>query len=187
MNSVDICNQALVSLGMNPIVTLDSSDNSAVRCKNLFPVCRDRMLRDHVWSFAVKSATCQKAAETSARTDYPIVSVLPVDCIRVVRLTSGNPYLLRGRKLLLTSAPDTLEYVSRVTNAEYFDPAFADALASLIACELALYGTRDGSVLQYHREQYMRKISAAKAIDSIENIHDHQRGGRVSAFLDSRR
>lgn len=187
MNAVDICNQALVSLGMNPIVSLEGNDNSSVRCRTLFPICRDRMLREHIWSFALSSVPLQKLAETSPRVDFPIAAALPVDCIRAVRLNSGRPYILRQNRILITAVPDSLEFVSRIDNAELFDAAFADALASLIAAELALYGTHDAGILQFHQQQYARKIAAAKSIDSIENIHLYQRRTFRSELIAARR
>ena len=186
MTDVDICNQALVSMGMQPITSLEINDNSAIRCRIAFPICRDRMLREHNWSFAIRSVKLQQLATYSPQCDYPVVAALPAGCIKVIRLQSRNPYLLRGGNILLHSLPETLDYVAAVENAELFDPAFADALASLIASVLALYSTRDAGILQYHQNEYRRKIAIARSVDSIENIHDAQSGKFRSKFIEAR-
>lgn len=187
MTRTEICNCALVMLGMNEIISIEEESTSAIRCRKLFPLCRDRMLREHDWAFAIATAELQQLSENSLVELFPLTAAVPNNCARVIRLHSGNPYLIRGNKLLVQQLPDKCDYVQQNVNPELFDPNFSDALASLIASELALHGTRDFNAVNFHMEQYRQKIQTAKALDAIENIHHRQFNKPVnSQFLNSR-
>ena len=55
MNTIEICNLSLMMIGMPTIVSFENNNNNARMCKNFFPTVRDRVLRDHCWSFSVPS------------------------------------------------------------------------------------------------------------------------------------
>ena len=60
MNTFDICNMALTSLGVPPITSFADNCEPARHCQRLFPIVRDRVLRDHYWSFAAAGRqTCR--------------------------------------------------------------------------------------------------------------------------------
>ena len=183
MNAVQLCNMALSSLGIPTIVSFDDDSNQARQCKIFFPVLRDRVLRDHIWSFALAGAELQELSETPYDPTFSTVCALPVDLIRLVDVYPEQEYRLNGRKLLTHSAIVHIVYVRRVENPELFDPLFCDALQSLMASEIALSNTRDASLAQYHRQEYERRLLLAQSVDSQENIHIIQPGQFHSNFI----
>lgn len=186
MDSLIICNLALSMLGIPMIARLDDGSKQAQQCALLFPVIRDRVLRDHTWGFAAAGDELQQLAEESFDPAFPIVCSLPTDFIRVIRLTDYDEYRVNGRKILVKSLPNRLIYVRRIEDASMFDATFAEAMQYLLASEIAMSNTRDASLAQYYRQMYEARLAIARSIDSQENIHVYQNPARKSSFLSAR-
>jgi len=187
METIEICNLALGIIGAPRILNANDSSEYAIRCRDLFPVCRDRLLRSSIWSFSIASAALQLSADAPAAADFAAGCRRPGDLIRVFKLESREPYLLRGDFIYVRNLPQTLIYCRRIEDASRFDPAFADALVFAIAAELALPATRDANLANYIRAEFTERIRAAQSCGAIENPHEFQRGERFSAFLNARR
>ena len=69
MDSVSICNMALMAAGIPAIVSFEDNNNNSKMCKAFFPAMRDRVLRDHLWSFATHIMPLQKLADASPDPD----------------------------------------------------------------------------------------------------------------------
>lgn len=187
MDSVTICNMALMAAGIPAITSFEENNNSAKLCKTFFPVLRDRVLRDHTWSFAITYMELQQAAEESPDPHYPVVCYLPGDHIRTLKLLDNSPYSSVGAKILVSSFPATLVYIRRVEDSELFDPAFAEALQNLISAKVALSASRDVNMANFFEQEYVRSLAIARSIDSQENQHAVQNASRLSSFAAARR
>lgn len=186
MNAVTICNMALMKVGIPPITSFDDENNNAKLCKTFFPVLRDRVLRDHAWSFAAAFHELQELDEPSPDPDLPKVCALPGDVIRVISLDGGRPYRRMGVRILVPELPATLLYTRRVEDTELFDDTFVEALQLLLASEVGLSGTRDPQLVNLLRQEYERRLAVARAIDSQENRHASQLRPRRSHWIDAR-
>lgn len=187
MDSITICNMALMAAGIPPITSFDELNDNARLCKTFYPALRDRVLRDHLWSFATTYCELQKLNENSPDPEFPIVCSLPGDLIRIAGLQDDAVYKHMGSKILVQSLPATLLYIRKVDNADAFDPAFAEALQNLLSAEIVLSASRDIQQAQYFRNEYERKLAIARSIDSQENSHALQNHGSNSTFLAARR
>lgn len=186
MDSVTICNMALMAAGIPPITSFEETNDNAKLCKTFYPVLRDRVLRDHNWSFATSYFDIQRSAEKSPDPEYPIVCLLPGDLIRVLNLLDNSPFRRIGNKLLVTQFPVTLVYIKKVEDPNLFDPAFTEALQNLISSEIVLSASRDIQQAQYFRNEYERKLAIARSIDSQENSHTNQIQQTGSTFIAAR-
>ena len=186
MDSVTICNMALMAAGIPPVTSFEETNDNAKLCKTFYPVLRDRVLRDHNWSFATAYFDIQRSAEKSPDPEYPIVCILPGDLIRVLNLLDNSPYRRIGNKLLVTQFPVTLVYIKKVEDPNLFDPAFVEALQNLISSEVVLSASRDIQQAQYFRNEYERKLTIARSIDSQENSHSNQIQQTGSSFIAAR-
>lgn len=186
MDSVTICNMALMAAGIPAVTSFEDNNNNAKLCKSFYPVLRDRVLRDHTWSFAAASCHLQQTAEESPDPQFPVVTVLPGDLIRIVELQSGNPYKNFGGRLLVQQKGELLIYVRRVEDPNLFDEAFVEALQNLLSAELCLSASRDIQMAQYFKNEYAQKLAIARSIDSQENVYAHQTGERFSSFAAAR-
>lgn len=186
MNNVDICNLALNMLNMPAITSLDEDSPSARICRRFFPVCCQRVLRDHFWSFAVSTADLAVIDETSFDPAFPHVCTIPGDCIRIIGLADKTPYRKAGNKILTRNPHAQLIYIRNVENAVEFDVTFGEALQYHLAAELALGQTRDANLANFYRSEYRERLAIARSIDSAENIAAYQPGRKKSNVLAGR-
>ena len=186
MNSVTICNLALMAAGIPPITSFEDSNNNAKLCKSFYKILRDRVLRDHVWSFATEYHVLQKSAERSPNPEYEYVCHIPGDVIRIIRLADDTPYIRMGDKILTNQYPATLVYVKRVEDPNLYDELFVDALQNLLASEIVISVSRDIQMAQFFRNEYERKLATARSIDSAENVYAHQPVSGCGSFIASR-
>ena len=187
MDSVTICNMALMAAGIPAITSFDEENNNAKLCKSFYPLLRDRVLRDHEWSFATAYFDLPTSEEQSPDEEYGFVCYLPADVIRVIGLSDGSDYRRIGNKILVKNHPVRLQYVKRVEDPNVFDVSFIEALQNLLSSEIVLSSTRDIQLAQHFRNEYEKKLAVARSIDSSENYAAHQPAGKESSFLAARR
>lgn len=186
MNSVMICNLALMMVGIPAITSMDDDNNNAKLCQKFYPVLRDRVLRDHTWSFATAAYDLQELQEESPDINFPIVCALPGDVIRVMGLQSDSPYRRIGHKILVQAMPDKVLYIRRVEDPNLFDETFIEALQYMIASELGMANTRDAQLINLYRQKYEQSLATARSIDSQENRFAMQNNPRRSYWIESR-
>ena len=187
MDTVTICNLALTAAGIPAITSLEEENNNAKLCKRFFPICRDRVLRDHFWSFATKFTELPRAAKDSPDSEYPVRCYLPGDLCRIVKLNDNSAYRRAGREIFVKNYPVTLVYISKVTDPDLYDSCFVEALQNLLSAELCLAASRDIRMAQYFRTEYEKKLAIARSIDSQENSHVYQKKNSGSSFIAARR
>ena len=175
MNTVGICNAALAMLGISTITSFEENNVNAKLCKSFFPTLRDRVLRDHSWSFAAKYHPLPLLDMDSPDPEFPYVAQLPGDLIRIIRIIPRDiPYTKTGRTILLAEPAEQLVYTARITDPELFDAAFTEALQYLMAAEIGMANTRDAQLVNMYRTEYERRLAVARSLDSMENRHAYQ-------------
>lgn len=187
MDSVTICNLSLMLVGIPAITSFDENNNNAKLCKTYYPVLRDRVLRDHHWSFATKTIPAQLLHEKSPYDEYPFVCGLPGDVIRIIRLEDNNRFLRCGNKIYVTNHPCRVIYTSRIEDPNLFDGTFVEALQYLIVAEIGLSNSRNTQLMDYYRKRYEQVLATARSIDSQENRFAYQPSGKRSSWIASRR
>ncbi len=186
MDSVSICNLALMMVGIPAITSFQEENNNAKLCKTFFPVLRDRVLRDHTWSFATTFCNLQALNEKSHDPAYEYVCSLPGDVIRVIELVENRPYRRVENKLLVRELPATLVYTRRVEDPGLFDETFVEALQYLLAAEIGMSNTRDAQLINMYRREYEKRLALARSIDSQENRYSFQNNPRRSGWIRGR-
>ena len=186
MDSVTICNLSLMAAGMAPITELGENSNSGRLCKIFYPVVRDRVLRDHIWSFAQFYCVLSQNNEESPDRDFPVICNLPGDLVRIVKVNEGDTYKRVSDRIMLKTLPATLLYIRKVEDPNLFDAAFTDALQQLLAAEISLASSRDIQQAQYFRNQYQEKLAIARSIDSQENVYFSEKKKKYSSFIEAR-
>ncbi|MBQ7395942.1 MAG: hypothetical protein IJW08_05350 [Lentisphaeria bacterium] len=186
MDSVSICNLALNMLGIPNILSFEDENNNAKLCKRFFPVLRDRVLRDHTWSFAVSALHLSLLNETPFDPNFQFAMQLPPDIIRINEVFPAVPYRKAADKIFVNDNDITLVYTRRIEDTELFDDSFVEALQYLLAAEIGLANTRDGNLVAYYRKEYERILADARCIDSQENVHSYQPGHFRSSFIAAR-
>ena len=142
-SAVEICNLALNRLGAESIRAFDEDNKRARACKNIYEHHRDLLLEDHEWAFNTQyEALAQLSGITHPTFSY--VYAVPSDCLyaRAIldasgRISSRIKWELFSNKIACMVQDAVLRYSILVTNTAQFPVYFVEALASLIAAELA--------------------------------------------------
>jgi hypothetical protein len=165
-------------------------------CTLSYDICRQAVLRDHIWNFARKYKVISMDASEAPPFNFSARYKLPNDCLRIVRLyeeedidrlenpTSNQfnrtnlvasddyPYDIVGDFLYLNSEALSLDiiYIYDMTNVDKFDRLFVHALAAKLAYEIApKVVSKDRIALKEEmRNEYNRLIMNAKGVQGTE-------------------
>lgn len=172
---IEICNNALLDLGENPIMALDEGSKGAELCLRRWPAVRDAVLRAHPWNCAMAQA------ELAAGTEAPLwqwnyVYSLPADVIRVVRVVASDGsdvprWEIQGGLILCNEdAPLYISYVRRETDAARYDPMLSEAMSARLAAMLAYPLSGSTSLADACWRAYRDKLSEARGVDAREGV-----------------
>ena len=186
MDSIQICNLSLMMIGMPSINSFDDENQNARMCKKFFPVVRDRVLRDHSWSFATAYIDLNTTTETSPEPDFPFVCAEPIDLIRILEIDGDDEYLHVGNRIFTKRSGPKCKYVRRVEDSGQFDDLFAEALQYALAAEIVMTNTLDLQKLNFYRAEYERRLAIARSIDSAENRHSLKQPPQRSHWIEAR-
>jgi hypothetical protein len=187
-SEVLICNLALFRVGHTQrIDALTEASVPAELCKELFPVCRDRLLECFPWAFAKKRAVLASVGDEP--TNWLFQYQYPSDCLKVRAIviegqrvpTPANkiPYEVQqntvNEGLAICTDQELAEiiYTVRVTNPRLFTPGFVDALAWCMATELISPLARDPKFITLAANMYPLALAKAQALDMSENQEDY--------------
>jgi hypothetical protein len=163
---IEIINIALARLGESPIQALDEGTVAASTAKLLYTQARQETLREYTWAFALKQATLARYESTPA--DFSYAFALPTDCLRVVRILSGQDYVVRGDQLCTNSPSVTLEYISDVDDETRFDSSFVKALSFKLASDLAIPIKGSAQLMASYANAFADHIRTAATVSAGE-------------------
>ena len=185
-----ICNLALDILGSSAIGDINSADSEdARRCKRWFGQCRDRVLKQGYWEFAMKRATLTlDAAAPSFEYDYSFT--VPADYLRIRRVHAypkakpSNDYRIEAGHLLIDTETAEILYVFRQETVSEYTPEFISALTLLLASELARKAAGSHELRERLMADYNAVLSEAATIDAQDERTEDR--GIEGAIADSR-
>lgn len=167
---VNICNVALSLVGETQInnATLGSATETERQCSLLYPVLRDRLIREHPWNFAERRQQLALLAETPDF-EFNYYYQLPSDCLRVRSLyQTEQSFRVEGRKIATNAAPCNLIYTARVEDPAQFDETFSYTLSCMLAADLAMVLSTNRSLQQQLSNKAEEQLRKAKQYDAQE-------------------
>ncbi len=174
---IEICNLALLRLGGDEIQSLNEKSKEANYCRRFYDRCRRATLRKHPWGFATKLTNTLTPLAT-AHPDYQFAYALPADLIRVSRVTAAGsveeiPYAVRGEKVLVTDQElPLLEYISDMSDPNFFDEQFIEVMTHLLASEIAVPLTGKPSLQKTEYQMFQLTLASAVNTDAAESNLD---------------
>ena len=173
---VDICNSALNLLGASTITALtEDSKNARLRNQRYEPI-RNRTFRSHAWNCLTKRV--QLAEDSSAPVvEYANQFTLPTDCLRVLKVHNGTTdsiessidYAVEGRKIKTDEGTVFLVYIALITDPNEYDSYLQEALAALLAADLAYAITNNATLAKNYAATADERLREARFIDATEN------------------
>lgn len=166
-SEVGICNSALLKCGADRIASLTENSKPARLCKEQYAKMRDEVLVGHPWKFAIKRVELAQVEATPAF-GYDYNYALPTDCLRVLPDPEYDDleYKIEGQYLLTNDPEFSIKYISQVTEAGYFPPLFAEALACRLAADLAYPLAQSNTLMDAMMKAYQFQLKTARSVDS---------------------
>ena len=172
---IEICNNALLDLGEDAIMSLGDESKAAGLCNHRWPAVRDAVLRAHPWNCAMAQAELA-AATTAPLWKWEFKYNLPPDFLRVVTVVGVDgqevdDWEIQGGIILCNAdAPIFISYVRRETDPKKYDALLDEALAARMAATLAYPLSGSTSLAQAYWDVYTQKLSEARGVDAREGV-----------------
>jgi hypothetical protein len=183
-SEVEICSDALLLLGEEPILSFDDLTKKARLCSRFYPQVRDAVLRAYPWRCAIVLGVLNQLAgsDVLVGTGYSYTYQLPVDpyCLRALLLNDDKaiPWEVIGRKLVTDESVVTLKYIAKITDPGLFDSLLIDVIATRLAQQIAYPVTGNPAMTKALIDIYQMKLMEARSIDSMEgSIEDYESSG----------
>lgn len=203
MYSTDICNMALSSIGQGRIDSIDEDSEAARQCKIYYELMRKSLLSTFRWGFAERFEKLALVNTTIPKWAYAYA--IPKKCLIIRQLYNkdGDDLSIdestkdleyhefqialvdESTRVIMTDIPDAyMDYTADITNAELFNPSFAEALAHKLASQLAVPLSGSQSMAQSQYQLYQVAIQQAMYNSAIQNHHQPK---YPTAYFDARR
>lgn len=182
-SEIDISNLALARLGDDAsVASIDPPEGSsqAEHCARFYPIARDSMLESHDWNFTIRRANLAQLDVSSYHWQFAYAR--PSNAIRILQVlpaasspeNDGVEFDLSntstGDAIILTDLEDaTVRFTTRVTDTTKYPPLFVDALAWLLAAQLAgpvIKGDQGIAEAKRSAQMYQMLLTEAKRSDA---------------------
>ena len=171
---VDIANSALAKLGAPLIVALTDSTRAAVLCNEQFAKMRKKLISSHPWNFAVFRIALAQTANTPVF-NYSQEFLLGSDVLRVLEtdLPEDEPWEVEfntdnNKVLVCNYSAVNIKYVKDITDPTKFPPYFEEALAWLLASDIAYSLTQSTTLAQAAYSAFKAEVREARSMDAQE-------------------
>jgi len=170
-SEVQLCSNALLLLGAEPINSFDDDSDRALLVSNLWPNALDAILRSHPWNCAIKREQLSSTG-TAPAFDYAYQFTLPGDCLRILSIgeRGENPqFEIEGRTVLYDEALLNVRYVYRNEDIPSWDALLVQAAEAYMAMTCAYPITKSASMFDAMTRLWDLKLRQARTIDGLEN------------------
>lgn len=164
-SKIEICNSALSKLNVPAIASFSENSKAARSCDLQYDTTRRKLLRSHLWNFAIKRAELAKLVDAPLF-DYSAAFQLPSDCLRAIKIHTGMPFEEESGKLLTNSSSCKIKYIADVEDVSKFDTIFEEALAYDLAAELSFTFKQSETLRRSMQESALRIIKDARSMDA---------------------
>lgn len=177
-SQVDICNNALVKVGSERIVSISDEVKQAQTLAAIWDMKRESELAAYPWKFAMTRASLP-ALVTAPAFGFGFAYQLPSDYLRMVEVgehwvlysptESGDMFSIEGSQILCDEAsPLNIRYIRSVTNPGEFTALFAEVFACRLALELSNALTESIPTKRDLKEDYRVALTAARRSSAFE-------------------
>lgn len=169
-NKFEICAQACILIGEQPITSFGDGTSASIACANIY----EDTVRDHLsryrWRFAMGQRQLSRLEEAPS-TRWDAAYQLPPDCLAVSTvLVNGNPVSFdRFEDMVFcnaTSADEVYLEGSYRIDETFWPPYFVTTVIYQIASMLAQTLAADSAMSQMFDAKMVRQAAAARALDA---------------------
>jgi hypothetical protein len=188
---IELVNAALVSIGQEPVVSLETNDASSstvVSVKALVYMVKRELLRSNDWNCARTTAKLAKLKDGVNRGwQYAYVIPEEPECLRIVQISvdDGETFIdldeyynrnngpkeslfdVDGTILLSNADSVYIKYIADIDPAK-FDPTLASAFVAQLATELSYALPASVSLAEFKTKDARKKLRQARALNALE-------------------
>lgn len=195
-SQVDICNNAILKIGANPISALSQNVQAALVLTRIYDMILDEVLGAHPWGFCTVITTL---AEISGEVvpGWEYLYTYPAEALEIRKVFSNaedpNPTADDFRPVVSPTSniraiaghysPAYVEYTKRVTDPALYDALFVEALSCRLAAELAIPVKGETKLAVDMRSLYLFTLSEARRKNKREERVDKS---KASSFKQAR-
>lgn len=168
-------NEALVTLGQDVRLTTlatDAADANSVKAAFVYEGARSRVLRDHNWNFARRTAVVAGCSSFDDGDEFRFSVLKPARCARLIMCygESGEEveYLVEGETIRAKTPVARIVYTSDIEDLDKWSPDAYHALILRLAADLAKPITGRINERQLQEQAYLDALGAAKLADARE-------------------
>lgn len=142
MTKTELSNIALGHLGHALISSIDEVSPAAQHIRRMWDYCRDGLLRQRHWNFALERSTLSRLTIDPAF-GWACAFQLPSDYLLAIELngreagTGDSRFDIEGQKLLCDEDAAELRYIRVVEEVTKWDASFCEAFAYKLAAAVA--------------------------------------------------
>jgi hypothetical protein len=166
---VDICNSALIYLGVEQIGALNETTKQAVLCNLKYPKVKTRLLKQHPWNFTIKRDTLTDNGNSPDH-EFGFEFDMPANCLRILQVYDyydDYGYRIESNKILANTATLKVKYIEDVAESE-FPEDFAELLALELAIDLSYFLVQSEPVRAGLRQLHAERLRDCRSIDAQE-------------------
>lgn len=180
---IQICNLALLRLGADTITSLDDGTVATNLLTIYYDQCREELLREHFWNFAVSRVSLASSGAPAFGFSYQYQ--LPSDFLRVKEIHKQCfSFSIEGQTIVTNqAAPLNLIYVRDESDPTKYDALFVRALVLSIAIKCGTRIKGDGFNPQALENELDRALFTAKMVDAQDGTAPRI---KANTFLNSR-
>lgn len=177
MNQVEICNLALIRIGVPKRITaIDEDSLEAIACLAVWEQTLNDLLTDHPWSFATEAAELSEISGGPDLEEWEYAYQIPNDCLFVRRLVYNNEYEIFGDEIHTDAEGDDAwaVYTKEIDDPEDLPYKFCSALAYKLAINIVvtIMGDRKGpNIIESLYSLYEVDLDKAKTFDATQGNH----------------
>lgn len=190
LSLIDLVNDALATLGEQPIVNLDKNNatSTSILIRMKYPLIQRTLLMEADWNCARITTKLSRLA-TAPSKGYQYAFQMPTDpeCLKIVQISidggesfidlnayynwnagSKEAIFDRDGDTILCNMPEVwIKYTGLITPAQ-FDPFLASAFSAQLAAELAYAIPASASLAQYLESVANKKLKKAIARNALD-------------------
>ena len=182
ISAVDICSQALLLLGSEPINALTDNTPRAKLISRHFERVYQSVMRAHHWD------SCTKRVILSPMVDAPTFGYsykyqIPSDCLRVLGVDVNDrpiEHHIEGKKIICNESTVYLRYLFDNVDPSTWDAGLIDVVIYALAQEICYTLTRNASLAAYFQSEYEKRLRRARWSDGQQGIVRQIAGGDIA-------
>jgi hypothetical protein len=173
MTKTELANVALGILGEMRITNISENSPHAERCRQMWDITRDAVLRRREWNFATTRKTLTRLADAPIF-GWTYAYQLPANYIKAIKLneahagTSQATWEIEGDLLLTNEEEANLVYIYRNETVSEWDDSFNKAFATALAAAVSPSITSSISLtdnLEAKAERHIVKAGGASMME----------------------